>query len=552
MANNFKKLSEYIFDPQKNFFVHPNNCSIEYQDSSELFIYESLKNITDLSTQSIEFNHYIKDLPTQYHLSHMRLNFLDSLEDIFSRESEVLEIGCGCGTITRWLGEHFKNVDALEGNSLRAKITRARTKDLNNVAVYCGDLLATNFDKKYDLIILIGSLEYIPFYSINNANPYEICSDFLLRLSRSLKDNGILLVAIENKIGIKYFSGCREDHTGKFFSGIMGYPDKTPVTFGRTELESMLSHSGLKNIQFYHVYPDYKMTETIIVERKKSLLLYPYNWIRTPFIDYFGIPLYLFPETLFLKTIADAGLFWHFSNSFVILASRSGKVNLEVDWHIKKYHNYQEIAPIFHHTITLSDANTSSLTQYTVNRVPIGRGALFQDKKNFIFELHKSDFVPGRVLASYIIESIFSQSPEQAFIKIIQNLHNEIIHNFSTNEYDNGNYLLLLGNSLDYTIFNVIVDNNNRLIAIDNKWRTKMPIPIDYILFRNTLIIFEYIKPYINNKDRLLFSSIIMKQIFKDYCNCSACSVSGRRDEGVALENLQQRREHRHLILFHG
>ena len=35
-------------------------------------------------------------------------------------------------------------------------------------------------------------------------------------------------------------------------------------------------------------------------------------------------------------------------------------------------------------------------------------------------------------------------------------------------------------------------------------------------------------------------------------CNCSAYSVSGRGDEGISLEHLQQRSEHRHLILFHG
>lgn len=47
---------------------------------------------------------------------------------------DILEIGAGCGAITRYLGECGGNVLALEG-SQDAAIARARTRDLQNVTV---------------------------------------------------------------------------------------------------------------------------------------------------------------------------------------------------------------------------------------------------------------------------------------------------------------------------------------------------------------------------------------------------------------------------------
>ena len=210
-----KKISLFIFNEEYNIYTHPDNCTIEYTDGGEEYIFESMKKVKDLSSTSQEFRQYIKDWSSRYHFSNKRLNLLDSLKEILPQDSNVLEIGSGCGIITRWLGEHFHNVDALEGNTTRAAITRYRTKDLDNVKVFCGNILNTSFDKKYDIITLIGSLEYLPFYDTENDDPKDTCSALLSRLKDSLNKNGILVIAIENRFGAKYFSGCKEDHTGK-------------------------------------------------------------------------------------------------------------------------------------------------------------------------------------------------------------------------------------------------------------------------------------------------------------------------------------------------
>lgn len=51
--------------------------------------------------------------------------------------------------------------------------------------------------------------------------PYE---NFLTIIGKHLNENGKIIIAIENKLGLKYWAGCQEDHVGKYFEGIEDYP----------------------------------------------------------------------------------------------------------------------------------------------------------------------------------------------------------------------------------------------------------------------------------------------------------------------------------------
>ena len=81
------------------------------------------------------------------------------------------------------------------------------------------------------IVCLIGVVEYGASY-IPSKTPYE---DFLKIMLRHVKKSGHLMIAIENKLGLKYFAGCKEDHLGTWFSGLEGYPDGGSArTFSRT------------------------------------------------------------------------------------------------------------------------------------------------------------------------------------------------------------------------------------------------------------------------------------------------------------------------------
>lgn len=62
--------------------------------------------------------------------------------------------------------------------------------------------------EKYDYITFIGVFEYAACYT-DNENPFS----YMLQLvERHLAPGGKIVIAIENRLGLKYWAGCAEDH----------------------------------------------------------------------------------------------------------------------------------------------------------------------------------------------------------------------------------------------------------------------------------------------------------------------------------------------------
>src|SRR5690606_13740042 len=110
-------------------------------------------------------------------------------------------------------------VVALEGNPARARAAAVRYADLANVEVVRGALDDLDADERFDLVLLVGVLEYAgsPIGGAGGAPA------MLRRAVSHLRPGGALVVAIENQIGLKYLLGAREDHLGRPWVGIECY-----------------------------------------------------------------------------------------------------------------------------------------------------------------------------------------------------------------------------------------------------------------------------------------------------------------------------------------
>lgn len=262
---------------------------------------------------SIE-NLNLKDLefPIIYHFSHIRENILNWYP--FDNKSSVLEIGSGCGAITGLLCERTKNVVSVELSKRRALINYYRHENFNNLEIIVGNFNDIKFTKKFDYIILNGVFEYAINFTDSN-NPYV---DFLKDISSYLDETGKILISIENRLGLKYFSGASEDHTGNFFLGLNDYDNNNNVrTFSKSELINILNDSGLSNYKFYYPYPDYKFPNEIYTEEA-----FRKNEYGKPYYSLNSKRLVLFNEYRVIKSLANEGVLDHFSNSFFIEASK--------------------------------------------------------------------------------------------------------------------------------------------------------------------------------------------------------------------------------------
>ncbi|AIQ14752.1 class I SAM-dependent methyltransferase [Paenibacillus durus] len=196
--------------------------------------------------------------PILYHLSPYRHNLLDWYS--FKKNCSILEIGAGCGGVTGVLCEKAKQVTAVELSKRRAEINAYRNFNRENLEIIVGNFEDMEFGEKFDYITLIGVLEYAGKFT-KSPEPYK---KFLENIKKFLKPDGELIIAIENKFGLKYWTGKKEDHTGISYEGIEGYlNDKGVRTFSKCEIRKLLSEVGFKEIEFYYPMPDYKLPTQI-------------------------------------------------------------------------------------------------------------------------------------------------------------------------------------------------------------------------------------------------------------------------------------------------
>ena len=249
--------------------------------------------------------------PILYHLSDIRENLLDWYE--FGKESSVLEIGAGCGAVTGVLCRKAGQVTCIELSKKRSMINAVRNKDYDNLEIMVGNFEDIQIDKKFDYVTLIGVLEYASSY-INDSNPF---SAMLERIKSFLKPDGKIVIAIENKFGLKYFAGATEDHTGNWFDGIEEYKKVKGVkTFSKPEMERLLQENQYRDIEFYYPMPDYKMPTMVYSEG----YLPKRGELRNITAVYDRERYELFDEEAVYDQFCDDGMFGYFANSFLIFA----------------------------------------------------------------------------------------------------------------------------------------------------------------------------------------------------------------------------------------
>lgn len=248
--------------------------------------------------------------PILYHLSPMRQNILEWYD--FKDNAECLEIGAGCGAITGVLSRKVSHVDCVDLSERRCLINAYRNSKCSNVTIYVANFNNIKMEKRYDYITLIGVLEYAAYYT-NTNNPFV---DFLKNIKKLLKPGGKVLIAIENKYGLKYWNGRTEDHTGTYFEGIAGYgkTDSKVRTFSKNKLMDLISEAGYKNMHFFYPVPDYKFPKQIFSDQYLPTvgdIVFEHNVYDNNAID-------LFDENRVMKEIIMDGMFDFFANSFFV------------------------------------------------------------------------------------------------------------------------------------------------------------------------------------------------------------------------------------------
>lgn len=261
-----------------------------------------------------------KSWPLLYHLSPLRENIVEWIP--MSGTEKVLEVGSGCGAITGALARKAGSVTCVELSKRRSMVNAYRHSDCSNVTIHVGNFqdVEPELPDDFDYICLIGVFEYAQSY-IGGDTPFE---DFLKKLMSHLNKDGRIVIAIENKYGLKYFAGCKEDHLGSYFGGIENYSRGGGVrTFSRNGLERIFQKCGAQEYHFYYPYPDYKFMHTLYSDtylpHRGELCDNMRNFDRDRMV--------LFDEKNVFDGLTADGLFPVFSNSYMVVLGKAPDIN---------------------------------------------------------------------------------------------------------------------------------------------------------------------------------------------------------------------------------
>ncbi len=188
----------YVLNPQSGIWASPDFTGIAYSDGDEVEqrLARLIAATTDRSVLSDELKQHITDWPSLYHLSSSRANILRPFEPRLAG-AQVLEIGAGCGAITRYLGNAGHRCWRWRARR-GALASPARASDLPGVEVL-RELDNSAAAHNSMSITLIGVLEYANQF-VPGTNPTLA---MLERARAMLKLDGLLLIAIENQLGLK-------------------------------------------------------------------------------------------------------------------------------------------------------------------------------------------------------------------------------------------------------------------------------------------------------------------------------------------------------------
>lgn len=484
------KLEDGIYFP-KNF--DPNDFNYSDGDDFERELFDFINSSQDKSLFSYELIKAIKNWPSFCHLSPVRTNLLRPVSEIL--KGRILEMGAGCGIITRYLGETGGEVVALEASLQRARIIRARTADLQNVNVVCDRIETFNTSNKFDIVTMIGVLQYSRLFTKLGKNA-EL--KILQAAIEQLSADGILIVAIQNKLGLKYFSGYPEANTGIPFFGIENhYHDKSIIRFDRQEIQSILNSLGLRYQKILYPFPDYHMPKTILSEKGiQQLTASSISDIIISSAHQEKIrPDWVTPHFMLesaWETICAAGLTSHLANAFLILASKSDNLLNTLDksstlgWHYSTDRSAEY-------------AVEKTFQQNDSGEMIVKRNKICDKENNSALISHilsEEPYIKGRMYWTFFIAIVKNKNWElwqvaQWALKWMQFVCNEA--NIPELYKVNLNTQMVNGKLYDCTPFNCVQNENDHLIFIDKEWELQFEIKLIVILVRGLISSFTNI-----------------------------------------------------------
>ncbi len=303
-----------------------------------------------------------------------------------------------------------------------------------------------------------------------------------------LKDNGVLLLAMENRMGLKYWAGAPEDHTARKYDGICGYPDSpSPRTFSIAEMKTLLKTVGFPCHDLYLPFPDYKIPSSVLTPSlvARDAELAAAVAAGAPFESYSGSRARSFPELLALDSIASAGLFTEMTNSFLFLATKAESSSVR-----RALRKKEEAGDLGWHYAVGREAATCTRFFPKGDATWVEKAALSGKLGPSVFETphFKVEWIaapPAPVLAGTPFRQLFGRlcyfEEAAPALELLEKCLSSAVERW---EHEDGT---LSGEALDAITKNCVVLDSEKFEWFDLEWRLQGSLSESWFVLRNVL-----------------------------------------------------------------
>ena len=433
-------------------------------------------------------------------LSNIRENILNWYP--IKNDATILEIGANLGELTGILCEKANKVIAIESSLNKAKAIKKRYNKEDNLEVIVGTIEDINIQDKFDYITLFGTFENLS--KIYKGSEYEL----LNLLKDYLKEDGKILLAIDNRTGLQNFSRTDENEVN-----IGNLKDKK--TYSLNKIEKIIKKANLEINKIYYPMPDYRLTNVIYTDEKplsrnnvsRNII---YNSENT-------IKFYQENEAYINVLEENSSNFKIFANSFFIEITKN-KIEEEKIQFIS-FSNIRK--PEYRIKTIIKEGN---VYKYALNEK--SRDHIEKIKEN-IDILKRSglktvdSYEENRIISKYtnantldkVITRLLKENKTDEAIEIIRKYKNEIYEklektNNENNVFDKYNIdykkeEIEKMTFVKYGLWDLIFQNcfyiENELYFYDQEWREEV-LPIDFITYR-AIKYFNRIRKYFSEDE---------------------------------------------------
>lgn len=412
----------------------------------------------------------------------------------FDSSKIALEIGGDSLELTQMLSQKVKKLVKIEKKS---ENTKSLIKSCKNLEIIEGNINEIDLDEKFDYVLLIGSLPYYAKYA--NCKSKE----FLAILDKYLKDDGKIIIAVNNKFGIKYFAGNPDEYLNKKFVSMLNYNNETDKieTYTKQKLIQILDENGYKNKNFYYPLPDYRMPNVIFSDEElpKYNNVDKYVPYHTEKADILFDEIDLFREIL--KT--NESMFTFFTNAYLVEASK--KEN-PIKYKYISYNNmrkkeYRLITKIGNEYVEKEIVDDNSSKHY--EQIKENIKLLNKSKINTLDEISedkiRSLYIVQEKLLSCVLAKKLEENKIEEFYQIVEEFYSQIKkvsdpledktktifddYNIEITEEQRQNLNFKEVGLWDMTFKNCFYIDNN-FYFFDQEWKDEN-VPIEYILYRS-------------------------------------------------------------------